>query len=67
MKKINVFHFSINITPEYSKEAEILDTHQFFDPTSCYPHRCKKINALKFGRIPLDNKYFDWQYHDLEK
>ena len=47
------------------------DTHQFLDPTSCYPNHCKMgisySQALRLNRICSDNETFDRRSNNLEK
>ena len=49
----------------------IYNTHQFLDPTSSHPDRCKKeipySQALRLNRIYSDNENFDKRCNDLEK
>ena len=45
-------------------------THQFLDPTSCHPYRCKKgipySQTLRLNRICSDNNNFDKRCKELE-
>ena len=72
--EVNFLDLNIKLTDGELKTALFIKptgTHQFLDPTSCHPYRCKtgipSSQALRLNRICSDNDTFDRCCNDLEK
>ena len=68
--KVNIFDVEVTLNNSVLSTdlfVKPTDTHQFFDPTSCYPYRCKKgIPFSQTLRICSDNINFDKRCNELE-